>query len=250
MKYLVIILVIVHLDMEAQIIRELEPSRLEIRYRSVCGKVADTFIFRCGETKSQYFSSYSLWRDSMYIISPETRRVVNQDIINRLKGIDPNKPNPYGPCTREYLYRDSKTRQSAIYTSLGGVHYCIRETIPDFGWIIYEDSVSTILGLECTMAESNFRGRDWKVWFAFDIPISQGPWKFGGLPGMILKAESPGFITLEAIDISTENLSPVNFYNYNGQKYEDLDRKAYLRMITDTNRYPKGTIISPQLELE
>ena len=38
------------------------------------------------------------------------------------------------------------------------------------------------------MAVSDFRGRRWTAWFAPDISISDGPWKFSGLPGLIMEA--------------------------------------------------------------
>lgn len=45
----------------------------------------------------------------------------------------------------------------------------------------------TILGYRCQKALCRFRGRDFVAWFAPDVPIKGGPWKFGGLPGCILK---------------------------------------------------------------
>lgn len=45
----------------------------------------------------------------------------------------------------------------------------------------------TILGHDCQNATCHFRGRDFEAWFATDVPIKGGPWKFGGLPGCILK---------------------------------------------------------------
>ena len=45
----------------------------------------------------------------------------------------------------------------------------------------------TILGHKCQKATCRFRGRDFVAWFAADVPIKGGPWKFGGLPGCILK---------------------------------------------------------------
>ena len=40
----------------------------------------------------------------------------------------------------------------------------------------------------CQKAQTLFRGRTWTVWFTPDIPISEGPWKLYGLPGLILQA--------------------------------------------------------------
>lgn len=63
------------------------------------------------------------------------------------------------------------------------------EPIPIFKWIISSD-IYEICGYNCYVATTRFRGRDWKAWFAPDIPYRVGPFKFGGLPGLILRAES------------------------------------------------------------
>lgn len=38
-------------------------------------------------------------------------------------------------------------------------------------------------------AECDFAGRHWIAWFSTDIPIQDGPFKFHGLPGLIVKIE-------------------------------------------------------------
>lgn len=38
-------------------------------------------------------------------------------------------------------------------------------------------------------AETNFGGRTWFAWFTTDVPIQDGPYKFSGLPGLIVKLE-------------------------------------------------------------
>lgn len=68
-------------------------------------------------------------------------------------------------------------------------HYVYRENIPSFDWSLHQDTM-TICGHECKKATATFRGRTWIVWYAENINISDGPWKFNGLPGLILKAES------------------------------------------------------------
>ena len=60
------------------------------------------------------------------------------------------------------------------------------EQWPLMRWTLANDS-QTILGHRCQKATCQFRGRDFVAWFAADVPIKGGPWKFGGLPGCILK---------------------------------------------------------------
>ncbi len=64
---------------------------------------------------------------------------------------------------------------------------------------IYEDgdklnwkitqTTKTISGFNCTLASTSFGGRDYEAWFTNEIPINDGPYKFKGLPGLIIKIE-------------------------------------------------------------
>ena len=60
------------------------------------------------------------------------------------------------------------------------------EQWPLMRWTL-ADEQQTILGHRCQKATCQFRGRNFVAWFAADVPIKGGPWKFGGLPGCILK---------------------------------------------------------------
>jgi len=41
------------------------------------------------------------------------------------------------------------------------------------------------LGYLCHKATTRFRGRDYIAWYTEEIPFPYGPFKFGGLPGLI-----------------------------------------------------------------
>ncbi len=53
-------------------------------------------------------------------------------------------------------------------------------------WQITEET-KVIQSFTCTKATVYFRGRHFEAWFTPDIPVSYGPWKFHGLPGLILQ---------------------------------------------------------------
>lgn len=65
--------------------------------------------------------------------------------------------------------------------------YRYSEPIPEIKWTL-TDETENILGYECHKATARWRGREWNAWYA-DIPVNAGPWKFQGLPGLILKVE-------------------------------------------------------------
>jgi len=58
-----------------------------------------------------------------------------------------------------------------------------------YKWHISEER-DTISGFDTQTATMSFGGRKWKAWFTSVLPIQDGPYKFGGLPGLIVKIES------------------------------------------------------------
>lgn len=102
--------------------------------------------------------------------------------------------------------------QDSIVTYHGKIfinHYRYFEPVPKFEWKL-EDETMTVLGYECHKATTRWRGRDWIAWYA-DIPLSAGPWKFHGLPGLILQLEdSNKEHYFEAIDFVEETF-PVGY---------------------------------------
>lgn len=87
------------------------------------------------------------------------------------------------------------------------------EEIPDFGWEL-TDSVKTILGYECNGARCSFRGREWTVYYAEDIPVMEGPWKLCGLPGLIMEAQADGDeYSFVCIGIRNNSPRPITLYD-------------------------------------
>lgn len=81
--------------------------------------------------------------------------------------------------TKKLLSRDCYFNKKTFST--------IEENIPEINWRITIEK-KTIAGYECVKANADFLGREWEAWFTYKIPISLGPWKLAGLPGLILEA--------------------------------------------------------------
>ena len=58
----------------------------------------------------------------------------------------------------------------------------------EFEWELTAET-KTIGRFQCQAATTHFRGRTYKAWYTDEIPLSMGPWKFHGLPGLILEVE-------------------------------------------------------------
>jgi GLPGLI family protein len=79
-------------------------------------------------------------------------------------------------------YSDNKI--TLVDHSLG--NYLYEEDIPIQNWKIQHDT-AIISGYKCRKATCTFRGRDYEAWFTNEIPVNSGPYKFGGLPGLIVQ---------------------------------------------------------------
>lgn len=49
--------------------------------------------------------------------------------------------------------------------------------------------VDSVCGFVCQMAQADYLGRRYEAWFCPEIPVDIGPFKFRGLPGLIVKVE-------------------------------------------------------------
>lgn len=72
---------------------------------------------------------------------------------------------------------------------LDGTFY-YTEDKTDFGWEVDFTQTKEIGGYTCHSAKGSYAGRDYQAWFTPDIPVSDGPWLFCGLPGLILEVSS------------------------------------------------------------
>lgn len=61
------------------------------------------------------------------------------------------------------------------------------DTLFPMQWTTYKEQ-KMIGGIPCLKAMTQFKGRGYTAWYAPSITITDGPWKLGGLPGLILEA--------------------------------------------------------------
>jgi len=139
------------------------------------------------------------------------------------------------------------------------------EILPLQEWDI-SDETEEICGYSCQKAVCHWRGRDYTAWFTPDIPVSVGPWKFGGLPGLIMKiADSTNTYSWEATEVKNGTF-PI--YKARGEKYKESTRKDVQELQRKLNEnyfkttgtevilYKTGQLVSSrkhpysQLELE
>lgn len=100
-----------------------------------------------------------------------------------------NPQGLFGISKSKFRYKIFKNKtEQKINTLYDYTRYkfYIEENFPNLDWKIGTET-KKILGFECTKANVNFAGRDYIAWFTNEIAISDGPYKFSGLPGLIME---------------------------------------------------------------
>ncbi|NIF05675.1 GLPGLI family protein [Chryseobacterium sp. Tr-659] len=87
-----------------------------------------------------------------------------------------------------YSVEKDKTNQKMYFKDrIGRDIYSYEEDRP-LTWKISSET-RKIGEYKVQKAETDFGGRKWTAWFTTDLPYQDGPYKFGGLPGLIVKVE-------------------------------------------------------------
>ena len=146
--------------------------------------VKDWLVLQIGKNISKCYSYYSMQVDSIFA-SPD-RDVILRQQINAAIGSKTEWPHKR---MKAYVYKNYPQGKMTVTDGLLMQDYIYEDTLYAQNWVI-QDSSKLILGHECQKAVCHYRGHWWTAWCAMDIPITDGPWKLCGLPGLIMEATS------------------------------------------------------------
>lgn len=85
------------------------------------------------------------------------------------------------------IFLNLQTKQKTEVINFLMKNYVVRETLASLPWTL-QDGEKDIMGLKCYRA---CIGDSVTAWYCMEIPISQGPEGYWGLPGIILDLETP-----------------------------------------------------------
>ncbi|WP_209784948.1 GLPGLI family protein [Chryseobacterium sp. PvR013] len=128
---------------------------------------------------SYFYSALLITRDSLFNAELEKGKVSNTIHIDFRK-IQHPKAN----------FRVSKMYpglETVYHTSLNASNVAVKE-LNKINWEVLPET-KTFEGFKAQKATTHFGGRNWIAWFTNDIQIQDGPYKFCGLPGLILHIE-------------------------------------------------------------
>lgn len=144
-------------------------------------KKSDNKILEIGDSISKFYSASEQRalqiRDSLFKLG-YTFEQVRQKMGAQERSLD-----------KSVVYKGYPGKNKVTFTGNIGKKFEYEEVFSIPEWEIMPDEKTTILEFQCQKAKAHFRGRNWIVWFTPEIPISEGPWKLSGLPGLILQAD-------------------------------------------------------------
>lgn len=124
--------------------------------------------------------------------------------------------NPWPIELTEYVRNKKADVKYRLPLQIGTL--CYSDSIPSFAWNYSTEQGDTILGYECQKATVAFAGRTYTAWFTTEIPLPYGPYKFGGLPGLILRLQDADKqYSWECMGFE-RSASPIMQYEYDNEK--------------------------------
>ncbi len=118
----------------------------------------------------------------------------------------------------------------------------IKENIPKLKWEILEDE-KQIGNFNCQKAKTEFRGRTYFAWFTLEIPTNIGPWKFHGLPGLILNiTDLEGEVNLYAKKII--NLPKEDMPKLPEEEHREISVKEYAELQNNLGKELKKKLMA------
>ena len=115
----------------------------------------------------------------------ETKFYSNDFLTNDSIRIETGEYEFSYPKFKSSLKRKTGTGENTSYITLSPLYYSLK-TNDIQHWKI-SDETKNIGNFKAQKATANFGGRHWEAWFSTELPFSEGPYKFRGLPGLILE---------------------------------------------------------------
>ena len=142
-----------------------------------------------------------------------------QDSINRRGSVSDDMVSkaiaPYDGGQPNFVYKHIPAEGKLTFATYHVDWFKYSEPIPALQWKI-EGKDSVIAGYHCQAATTSLRGRQWRAWFTLDIPVSDGPWKLCGLPGLILRAtDEQGYFDFDCTGITSIEIPPIELAKNN-----------------------------------
>jgi GLPGLI family protein len=133
-----------------------------------------------------------------------------KDSIIRIKEVGGSR---YAWVFHDYHFTNLITSEVYFNQLVGNKLVTVKKNEPFLRWKLLSSSDNTtIAGIKVQKALTTYMGRDYIAFFAPSIITSAAPFKFRGLPGLLVSLKSrDGYVSIELKDIQTNSLNEINY---------------------------------------
>ncbi|WP_343609070.1 GLPGLI family protein [Chryseobacterium oranimense] len=181
----------------------------------------ELFSLLIGDNHAFFVSSKSLTRDSIIEKSRVTTNNPDGSITLGLK-------NGVSIPSTKFPYTIIQANQNIQYFQLVGMSILSYKEQMIGDWKLVNET-KVINTINCKKAEVTFKGRNWIAWYSPKIPFPYGPYKFSGLPGLIVK------ITDDKGDFDFELVKSIPASKLKG-KFITIKKSRYTEAIETTQQ--------------
>lgn len=138
--------------------------------------------------ESSFCYSYYTWMTDSLKMEPNGDKIWDEMFFAWYRSGASGEPTYPYKRSNWLIEKNRSTDNMTVYDFFDSQFYQYSDTgLSSSDWVITY-SVSNINGYDCMLATCSYHGRDWEVWFSTDLPWQDGPWKFSGLPGLVVSA--------------------------------------------------------------
>ena len=153
---------------------------------------SDVMRLQIGSKASRFESMNAVRGDSAMEAAFKTAQ--SQAVTNGSTGIisiGKVDANAFRTSFREVIFKIPAAKQLVFRDRIGLGKFAYAEPLGQLTWAV-SPTTATIAGYTCQRATTTYAGRHWEAWFTREIPVPEGPYKFYGLPGLIVKLADIG----------------------------------------------------------
>lgn len=203
-------------------------------------KKSEQMVLKVAENFSFYISYNNMALQDLLLGSKKTHEIPNMQSTPRTRLL-------------YTILKDYKNDRTIFSDRIGVDNYSFTSSLDNFDWKLYNEQ-KTIMGYQCKKATTKFAGRDYIAWYSTEISISDGPYKFRGLPGLIFSIyDTNNHYRFDISSIDTDNnyFSTESLFSkpiqINNEEYKTLKRKYREKPSSMVN---SGAITFPKEFLE
>ncbi|WP_326980934.1 GLPGLI family protein [Chryseobacterium sp. MYb264] len=187
-------------------------------------------------------SEKSIYRDYSIISQDSIIKAIKEKAIKSGQTIDPQKMNFKMPDFTYKIEKKFPIKNIEFTDRILQDNFIYKEEIK-FNWEIKPEK-KRIGEYNTQKAICNYGGRQWEAWFSTDFPFQDGPYKFFGLPDLIVKINDTNnnYAWLLVGNKKIDNYNEKTRIEESTKNIIPISKEKYTKIYQDYKKDPFGSV--------